>query len=45
MRSHSYAGYGYFADHELEDTLASVRHAPVSEPQRMLRTFVERYAR
>ncbi|WP_353807824.1 glutamine amidotransferase [Agromyces sp. SYSU T00194] len=45
VRIRSYAGYGYFEDHEIELTLASVRRAPVSEPSRMLRTFVERYAR
>ena len=44
-RIHAYAGYGYFAPHELEVTLASVQRAPVSHPSRILRTFVERYAR
>lgn len=42
-RIHAYAGYGYFAPHELDTTLAAVRRAPVSHPSRMLRTFVERY--
>lgn len=42
-RIHAYAGYGYFASHELDSTLAAVRRAPVSHPSRMLRTFVERY--
>lgn len=44
-RIHAYADYGYFAADELELTLAAVRRAAVSEPSRMLRTFVERYAR
>ncbi|MFE5410715.1 glutamine amidotransferase [Microbacterium sp. NPDC056569] len=44
-RIHAYAGYGYFAAHELELTLTAVRRAAVSHPSRMLRTFVERYAR
>lgn len=44
-RIHAYAGYGYFAADELQLTLAAVRRAAVSHPSRMLRTFVERYAR
>ena len=44
-RIHAYAGHGYFAADELELTLAAVRRAPVSHPSRILRTFVERYAR
>lgn len=44
-RIHAYAGYGYFAADELELTLAAVRRAAVDHPSRMLRTFVERYAR
>jgi GMP synthase (glutamine-hydrolysing) len=44
-RIHAYAGHGYFAADELELTLAAVRRAAVSHPSRMLRTFVERYAR
>ncbi|WP_194395678.1 glutamine amidotransferase [Microbacterium atlanticum] len=44
-RIHAYAGYGYFGADELELTLSAVRRAAVSEPSRMLRTFVERYAR
>lgn len=44
-RIHAYAGHGYFAPDELELTLAAVRRAPVIHPPRMLRTFVERYAR
>ncbi|WP_173921410.1 glutamine amidotransferase [Agromyces sp. Marseille-P2726] len=45
LRIHAYSGYGYFADDEIEATMASVRRAPVSHPNRMLRNFVERYAR
>ncbi len=44
-RIHAYAGHGYFAAHELDMTLAAVRRASVSHPSRMLRTFVELYAR
>ncbi|MGK3953179.1 glutamine amidotransferase [Microbacterium sp. I2] len=44
-RIHAYAGHGYFGADELELTLAAVRRAAVSHPSRMLRTFVERYAR
>ena len=44
-RIHAYASHGYFAAHELQLTLDAVRRAPVSHPSRMLRTFVERYAR
>ncbi len=44
-RIHAYAGYGYFAADELDVTLAAVRREPVSHPSRMLRTFVDRYAR
>lgn len=44
-RIHAYAGHGYFAAEELELTLAAVRRAAVSHPSRMLRTFVEHYAR
>ncbi|MEI5585385.1 MULTISPECIES: glutamine amidotransferase [unclassified Agromyces] len=45
VRIHAYASYGYFADGELELTLAAARRAPVSEPSRMLRSFVELHAR
>ena len=45
LRIHAYADHGYFAADELELTLAAVRRAEVSHPSRMLRTFVERYAR
>ena len=44
-RIHAYAAFGYFAADELELTLAAVRRAPVHAPSRLLRTFVERYAR
>ncbi len=44
-RIRAYADHGYFADGELDLTLSAVRAAPVTEPARMLRTFVERYAR
>jgi GMP synthase (glutamine-hydrolysing) len=44
-RIRAYADYGYFADGELDVTLQAVRTAPVTEPVRLLRTFVERYAR
>ncbi|WP_375384584.1 glutamine amidotransferase [uncultured Microbacterium sp.] len=44
-RIHAYADHGYFASDELDLTLAAVRSAPVSHPSRILRTFVERYAR
>ncbi len=44
-RIHAYASYGYFGPDELDLTLAAVRRAPVTAPSRLLRTFVERYAR
>jgi GMP synthase (glutamine-hydrolysing) len=44
-RIHAYADHGYFAADELQLTLTAVRRAAVSHPSRMLRTFVERYAR
>lgn len=44
-RIHAYADHGYFASHELELTLAAVRRGAVSHPSRILRAFVERYAR
>lgn len=44
-RIRAYAGYGYFAPHELEATLAAARREAVSHPSRILRTFVDRYAR
>jgi GMP synthase (glutamine-hydrolysing) len=44
-RIHAYAEYGYFLAEELDHTLAAVRRARVTEPGRILRRFVERYAR
>ena len=44
-RIHAYADHGYFAPHELHVTLTAVRRAPVSHPSRILRNFVQRYAR
>ncbi|WP_431803990.1 glutamine amidotransferase [Microbacterium sp. bgisy203] len=44
-RIRAYADHGYFAAHELDLTLAAVRRAPVTHTGRLLRTFVERYAR
>lgn len=44
-RIHAYADHGYFADHELEDTLAAVRRMPVTHTGEILRTFAQRYAR
>ncbi|GAA1933020.1 glutamine amidotransferase [Microbacterium aoyamense] len=44
-RIHAYADHGYFASDELELTLAAVRRAAVTHTGRILRTFVERYAR
>jgi len=44
-RIRAYAGYGYFASDELELTLDAVRRLPVVHTGRILRAFVERYAR
>lgn len=44
-RIYAYAGHGYFAANELDLTLAAVRRAPVAHTGRILRAFVERYAR
>jgi GMP synthase (glutamine-hydrolysing) len=44
-RIHAYADYGYFSPEERAVPLAAVTARPVTEPQRILRTFVERYAR
>lgn len=44
-RIHAYAGHGYFAADELQDTLTAVRRLPVMHTGEILRTFVERYAR
>jgi GMP synthase (glutamine-hydrolysing) len=45
LRIRAYAGHGYFAAHELDLTLAAVRRAEVSHTSRILRNFVELYAR
>ncbi|MFT4136180.1 glutamine amidotransferase [Microbacterium sp.] len=44
-RIHAYADYGYFARHELELTLDAVRRLRVAHTGRILRAFVECYAR
>lgn len=44
-RIHAYANHGYFAADEIQLTLDAVRRAPVSHPSRILRNFVERFAR
>lgn len=44
-RIHAYAAHGYFAADELDLTLDAVRRAPVTETGRILRRFVELYAR
>ena len=44
-RIHAYADHGYFAADELELTLSAVRRLPVTHTGRILRAFVERYAR
>lgn len=44
-RIHAYAGHGYFAPGELSLTLDAVRRTPVEHTGRILRNFVERYAR
>lgn len=44
-RIHAYADFGYFAPSEVHIPLAAVRQRQVLHPSRMLRTFVERYAR
>lgn len=44
-RIHAYASYGYFAADDLGATLAAVRRAEVTAPGRILRRFVELYAR
>ncbi len=40
-----YKTYGYFAPEEADDVAARARSRAVVEPMRVLRTFVERYAR
>lgn len=44
-RIHAYADHGYFAADELQLTLDAVRRLPVAHTGRILRAFVERYAR
>lgn len=44
-RIHAYTDFGYFAPTEVDIPLAAVRVREVLHPSRMLRTFVERYAR
>lgn len=44
-RIHAYTDYGYFAPTEVHVPLAAVRVREVVHPSRMLRGFVERYAR
>ncbi len=44
-RIHAYASFGYFGADELDATLAAVRRVAVTEPGRILRAFVARYAR
>ncbi|WP_150306500.1 glutamine amidotransferase [Planctomonas psychrotolerans] len=39
-----YRGYGYFAEDEMDALVASVRAARVTQPARLLRAFVARYA-
>ena len=45
LRIHAYGGYGYFADDEVDATIAASERAPVEHPSRMLRNFVELHAR
>ena len=44
-RIHAYTDYGYFAPTEVHVPLAAVREREVLHPSRMLRTFVDLYAR
>lgn len=44
-RIRAYVRHGYFAPDELEDTLAAVARVPVTETGRILRRFVELFAR
>lgn len=44
-RIHAYADFGYFAAAEVHVPLEAVRRREVLHPSRMLRTFVERFAR
>ena len=45
LRIHAYGGYGYFADDEVDATIAASSRAPVEHTSRILRNFVERHAR
>ena len=45
LRIHAYGGYGYFADDEVDATIARSKRGPVEHPSRMLRNFVELHAR
>lgn len=40
-----YRGYGYFEPHEADLLKAAARQASVTEPERLLKAFVEAYAR
>lgn len=45
QRVEVYRSYGYFAPEEADDVVTRASARPVTEPMRILRTFVERYAR
>jgi GMP synthase (glutamine-hydrolysing) len=45
QRVEVYAGYGYFRPDEQDEVVARARSRAVTEPTRILRAFVERYAR
>ena len=45
LRIHAYGGYGYFADDEVDATIARSKRGPVEHPSRMLRNFVELHTR
>jgi GMP synthase (glutamine-hydrolysing) len=45
QRVHVYRDFGYFAPDDAEDVIARASSRPVTEPMRILRNFVERYAR
>ena len=44
-RIRAYAGYGYFADDEMVQTIAAVHRTRVTQTHRILQNFVTRYAR
>ena len=44
-RIETYRHAGYFAPEEMDDVIARVRAASVTEPPRILANFVQRYAR